>query len=743
MVVKGVEKLLEYLNNTQPQCVKNVDQRIFTFDIEQSNGYVIDGIACEFDYSKPPKYYSNKQKAVVCYLWQFGIDHMYFYGRNLSELLPVWKYLAERSHTTICYVHNLLYEFAALIGYIEFTKVFARSAHKPITADYGNLQFRCSFMLSRQSLESIGENVGFPKLIEVMEYDTIRTPATKLNIDEVRYGIRDLEILTEYIGRMRQEYRTLQQIPITQTGRPRAEVRAIYKKDWKYHLQMTDLLPKNAAEYARLKAAFVGGWVHANYFYVGVNLKNAVVPWDICSSYSTQCVLRNGFPKTPFTECKNPDNFDFYLNSPRWACLVVVDFVNIRRKKTNFNDYISESKIEDKTAVGVKSENGRIYRATYFRMITTNIDLQIINDCYEVDPDKTGMIKVKRLWYSRAGYLDKRYVNYILKLYNNKVQLTNTGDPVKEELRARSKELLNSLYGLMVASLIYPDITFDNETKGWSGYEFMSEDELIKFTDTQLDELRKRQWKNFQSYAAGVWVTAFGRKQLHDAIKVINKDVVYHDTDSVYCVGDHSDFFDAYNEQMKRDLLHMAGVRGIDPELLHPRDPSGNEQWLGVYVSDTNGKPFAEFKTLGAKRYAYRIVSRETCEQMAAGVTDEKKREKILKKGDIKITIAGVNKKTGAAALHDNMDELRDNMSFDYKECGKLISHYLTDMPPITWRDRDGNLYESNQTCGVCLQPARYLMGLGDFIETLVALGSLSNQFSELEIDDLLAIGGV
>ena len=720
MILKGADKLMSYLTGTVPAIIKGVDQRIFTFDIEQSNGYIIDGIAREFDYSKPPAYYSSKKKAVVCYLWQFGVDDMYFYGRELGDLLPVWEYLSTREYQTICYVHNLAYEFAALIGYLQFTKVFARSPHKPITADFGNLQFRCSFMLSRQSLKSIGANVGFPKLTEIMEYDSIRTPVSNLSENEIRYGIRDLEILTAYIGKMRAEYKNLQSIPITQTGRPRAEIREIYKKDWRYHLQMTELLPRDAAEYARLKAAFVGGWVHANYFYVGVNLKNAVVPWDICSSYPTQCILRK-FPKTPFTECMSPDNFDFYLKSSRFACLVVIDCMNIKRKKTSFNDYISESKIDSETCVGVKSENGRIYKATYFRMITTNIDYDIIRDCYEVEPGKVGFIKVKRLWYSRAGYLDKRYVNFILRLFNDKVQLTNTGDPVKEELRARSKELLNSLYGLMVSSLIYPDVVFDNETKEWDANNLMTPEKLIEFTNSELDKLRSKQWKNFQSFAAGVWVTAWGRKQLYDAIRAINKDVVYHDTDSVYCVGNHSEFFEAYNAQMKKDLIEMAEIRGIDPELLHPRDPSGAEQWFGVYVSDTGGKPFYEFKTLGAKRYAYREE----------------------KGGKIKITIAGVNKKTGAAALHDNMDNFRDDMVFDYKECGKLISHYLTDMDNVTWIDRDGKKYISKQTCGVCLQPARYVLGLGDFIETLAALGSLSNQYSEMEMSELLKLGGV
>lgn len=717
MIIEGAERLLEYLKSTAPEIEggKNTDQRVLTFDIEASNGYVIKGAARPFDYTKVPAYYSDKQKAVLCYLWQFGVGDMYFYGRHIEDLMPVWNYLATRSYNSIVWVHNFSYEFATLIGYITFDKIFARSPHKPIYASCLSLQFRCTFMLSRQKLESIGANVGYPKLVDQMEYDSIRTPETKLTKEEIEYAIRDLQILRAYVEKMKAEYKLLQKIPYTQTGRPRQDVKKIYAKDWKYHCKMTDLLPADANEYRRQKAAFVGGWVHANYYYVDTILKDCVIPMDITSSYPLQMILRK-FPQTPWTKCDRPEDFDYYLRSTMFLCLVEIEFNNV--KSVKFNDYISESKAYDK--VGVKHENGRIYQAVHFKLFTTCVDYGIIKDCYDTIPGKEGSIKVTKLYYSRAGYLDKRYVQYILQLYNNKVTLTNTGDPVKEELRARSKELLNSLYGLMVASLIYPEITFDTATKEWNPVEWKSQAALDKFTNEELDKLKKKPWKNFQSFSAGIFVTAWARRSLYDAIGHIDKGVVYHDTDSVYFIGKHYlKWFEAYNEELKEKLRIMARNRDIPEEMLHPKDPNGIDQWIGIYVSDTDGQPLAEFKTLGAKRYAYRKKTG----------------------GDIKITIAGVNKKTGSAAMKGDLHNFTDNMVFDYKECGKLLPHYLTDMPDTKWIDRDGNEYISTQRCGVCLQPARYMMGMGDFLEALASLGSLSNQYSELEIDELLQDG--
>lgn len=729
MRVFGVDRLLHYLKSTEADVKRETDQRIFTFDIEASNGYIIDGVARPFDYNKIPSFYNSHKKAAICYLWQFGVDDVYFYGRYIEDLIPVWDYLESLKWNTICWVHNLSYEFATLIGFIQFDKVFARSPHKPITATAGTLQFRCTYMLSRQKLEDIGGSVGYPKLTEQMEYDSIRTPKSKLLPQEVDYAIRDLEILHAYVLKMRTEYKLLQSIPLTQTGRPRKEVKKIYARDWRYHQRMTRLLPCNAAEYKRLKAAFIGGWVHANYYWVDILLKGkyAVTPWDITSSYPLQMILHK-YPSEPWTHCTDPEDFDFYLQHKNMLCLVEVEFNNIWSAK--YNDYISYNKTYDRQ--GVKHENGRVYAGTHFKMFITSVDLEIIRDCYH------GDIKVIDLYYSRASYLDKRYVEYILKLYNNKVQLTHTGDPVKEELRARSKELLNALYGMMVSSLIYPELSFNNYDKRWKPKHFDNIAELDAFTDQELDKLRDRPWKNFQSFSAGLFVTAYARKQLYAAVGAIDKDVVYHDTDSVYCKGDHRDFFKDFNEDLKKQLLAMCNNRGIDPELLHPKDPSGEEQWIGIYVSDTGGVPLYEFKTLGAKRYAYREISKEDAEKLAAAQPDPEKKKKILKRGQIKITISGVNKSTGAAALKDDLKNLNSDMVFDYKECGKMIPHYLTDMGEVIWEDRDGKRYTSNQSCGVCLQPAKYIPDMGDFFEVLASMGSLSNQYSEMDIEELM-----
>ena len=705
-------RLNSYLRLNTNKVVKEYDQTIFTLDIENSNGYIVDGVACPFDYSQPPAYYADKEKVSLLYLWQFGVDDVVFYGRTLDQLKPALDYLATRPCKSVCFIHNLAHEFMFLLNIIKYDSVFARKAHRPIKCNYGNLEFRCTYMLTRQSLKSVGKNVGLEK-IDDYNYDDIKTPETPLTKLELDYGSRDTEIVYRLVENFRKEYKLIQKIPLTQTGRPRLEVKKLYARDMDYHYKMRDLLPRNVSEYALLRTAFVGGWVHGNYYYVGVNLKKCVWAYDITSSYPTQMVLHK-YPQTAWTLSEKGDE-GFYIDNDSFVCIVKVQIDNL--ETIGYNDYISHSKIFDDESQGVKSENGRIYKAERVTLVCTSVDYHILKECY------SGDFTILKLWYSRAGYLDKRYVEYVLDLYENKVKLTGTGDPVKEELRARSKELLNSLYGMMVSALVYDDVVFTGNE--WKQSE-TDPAKVAAHASLELNRLRDKPYKLFTSYSHGLFVTAYARAALWAIIKEIQKDVVYHDTDSVYCVGRHRDIIDRYNADIKRKLLDVCERRRINPERMHPRDVNGVEQWLGVYTCDNDdkygGKPFHEFKMLGAKRYCYR--PREG--------------------GKIKITVAGVSKVDGVKALHDSIDKFKDGLLFDYKECSKLLPHYNTDQPVTKWIDRDGRVYVSRETFGITLQPARYRLSLGQsFLDVLASLGSLSNQFSEMDINDLKRIANI
>lgn len=684
------------------QVIKSgYDQAIYTFDIETSAGYIFPGsvIAEPFDYNKSPEEYTKAVKVGLCYEWQFGINDQYFYGRELTEFLSILKFMDTLPGKKIIWVHNLGFEQAFLLNLFHPQKIFARRPHHVIYMEYSdNIIFRCSFHLTHMALATWAKDLHMEK-IEGYDYDKIRTPLTPLDPEEKKYGQRDLEIVYTGINKMLDIYGTIQKIPLTQTGRVRREGNKVFEKDPGYRFKMARLLPRNAAEYARLRMGFSGGNVHANWYYAG-QLLSGVSCGDIASSYPF-CCLTEPLPMQPWRLAKDPKK---YIHDERFCCLVEIRLKSVH--SAGFIDYLSYNKLFDiaKDPEGreaILCENGRVVSCGGASMICTGVDYGVIRRAY------TGEIEIVNLWYSRAGYLDTRYMNFILDLYEQKTTLK--GIPEKEDLYMYSKQLLNGVYGDFVSAIVYDDTEL-LESGEWI--------EHIKGTadiNERLRYLRDKPWRLKSSFSWGLFITAAARRNHYDILAALDKknDVVYYDTDSVYYLNNHDKDIAAYNKKMIARIDKVFTKVGIDPERSRPTDSKGIRRQMGIIEIEHRNLP--EFKALRAKCYAYK---------------DER--------GEIHITISGVNKKAGAAALHGSVDNLRDNMIFDYKESQRKVSQYNTDQPECVWIDDQGRRYLSRYKYGLALQPARYEVNLGaDFIEVLAMLHTLASGFSGKTVDEL------
>ena len=95
-------------------------------------------------------------------------------------------------------MHNLSYEFQFLRNILEWDSVFCRSARKPIKCvakEYPNIEWRCSYMLTRLSLDSWGKQLGVHKQKGDLDYEEIRTPLTPLTDKELKYCEYDCLVL--------------------------------------------------------------------------------------------------------------------------------------------------------------------------------------------------------------------------------------------------------------------------------------------------------------------------------------------------------------------------------------------------------------------------------------------------------------------------------------------------------------------------------------------------------------------
>lgn len=684
------------------------DQTIYTFDIETSSGFIPPGAmqAHAFDPKKTPKYYRTCEKVSLCYEWQFGIDDSYYYGRELKDFIFILEKLDKLPGIKTVWVHNLSFEACFLLNLFFPDKIFAKRAHKVIYEDIRSIRFRCSYMLTNLSLASWADSIGAPPKLPDYDYKKIRTPLTPLDAFELEYGQRDLEILYFGIKKMLQEYLFIEKIPLTQTGRIRRRVNQLFNNDAAYRYKMARLLPSSVNEYARWRMAFSGGNTHANWYYSGILMKG-VSCVDIASSYPFVC-CSDKLPMSPFLKARNPEK---YINDDRYCILLEVELIEVRAKM--HVDYISYSKIYDvekkvdesgKLVDNIILENGKINYCRRARMMLTGVDYQIIREAY------SGQINILSLWYSRAAYLDRRYIEFILDRYGEKTSLK--GVEGKEDLYLNGKQVINGIYGDFVSALIYDDTILNEDGT------FEEIPKTRAEIQQKLKQLKEKPWKLKSSYIWGVFITAYARRNHFEVLRFLDKKnhIIYYDTDSAYFIGSHKLDILKYNEEKRRKIDKVLSSMGIDPERSRPKDRHGVAHQMGQLELEKENLP--EFKAIRAKCYAYRDHD-----------------------GSLHTTISGVSKKYGSAALKGSLDNFKDGMTFSYDTCGKNISHYNIDQPPCLWIDEDGRCYESDYKFGLNLQPTEYKLDIGqDFFDTLEALGSLSCHFSELSIDRLARI---
>ena len=638
---------------------------IYTFDIEVSNLFYIDGEWRVFDKSKSKDFYTDVEKIGIPYIWQFGINDIVYYGRDLREFLDVLHNISNEHIRKIIYIHNLSYEFQFLLNILEgysITNMCCRDIHKPISfyVPELNIEFRCSYMLTNMSLKKAAEEFTNVKKMDTLDYDAkVRTPLTYINTTELLYCEYDIICLYEIIKHFRNRYTHIVNIPLTSTGEVRREFRK--NVDYYYIMKQQKMVP-DMMLYLTLWSCFSGGYTHANVINANRIIKN-VRSKDIASSYPWSLLQK--LPSKPFRRCLTSE----FRSNDNYGYIAYVKLYGI--KSRYYTHYMQVSKcINSKHLI---ADNGRVYKCDYVEMWITSIDMDIIEKNYQIHH-----MEVVKCYKSYLDYLDERIIEFILQLYGNKTKLK--GIPEKESVYKRDKAMLNSLYGMSVTNPLKQSAEYNG---GWCREE-LTED----FIERKLEEMRKS-GSTLLYYGVGVWVTALSRKALMDCVLYsheFDKNVCYCDTDSIKYTGDFEYIFEEYNQKVYIKYLDLI-KRFPDLQIsdFMPEDIKGNKHPIGFYEDDGT---YEEAKFLGAKKYAY--------------VLD----------GALHVTISGVNRKTGYKALKGDIRNFQPDLIFDYEAAGKLASVYNDDQPEVIIRDKDGKVWKNKQKHGVVLMPAEYSLGI-------------------------------
>jgi len=657
-------------NKKKVYCSKD----IIVLDIEVTSAWVENNKVIGYRKYEDAEYWNSLTPLSLPYIWQVSYNDKVYYGREFSELINVFEDL-RRDTEYIIWVHNLSYEFQFLNNILTWKQVFARSPHKVMKCtpdEFPNIEFRCSYFLTRLSLETWGKDLGVYKLKGDLDYEKIRTPLTKLTKKEMDYCERDCLVVYAGIKKYVERYGNQFDIPLTQTGTVRLEVKNRITKDWRYRRYIRTLVPHSAEEYKMLQNVFAGGYTHANRMYAGISQEGIIEHYDFASSYPT-VMLAEKYPMSPWfwkPMSKIPDDSDFEDN----AYIFYVEFTRVKCK--TYNTYIQSSKCSLENPV---VDNGRVISADKLEIYITEQDWLTIRDTYEWEN-----MKLIECYKSRKGYLPKPFMEYILELYRNKTMLK--GVKGAEELYMQSKQYINSLFGMCVTAIVQSDVEFSEGE--W--FMPMLTADMVEDKFKKLREERGVKCTYFLNFSWGCWVTAYARRNLWKCIISVDEDVLYCDTDSIFVLNRQD--FSWYDKEITEKLKKACEDNGLNFEDTRPQDRKGKERPLGIFTKEDE---CTEFITLGAKRYVERRK------------TD----------GKLHLTVSGINK--GAVELLENdIDNFEEDFDFDKDaDCvSKRLATYINKQPIIKYPDG----YVSDIQYGINLRRTGYKLTMTDEYKRLI-----------------------
>lgn len=570
------------------------------------------------------------------YQWQFCFIEEVVFGRTWEEFLYFLNQLSDglqlnKNKRLVIYVHNLSFEFQFIKDFLDIESIFAKDKRKVMKFSCNQaFEFRCSYFLSNMSLAKFCENTEgcvYWKNVDKYDYRKLRTYKTELTNEEKSYCYCDVRGLAECI-QAKLEDDNLATIPLTNTG----YVRRSYRKVMQTRKNRKQFEKTRLDEhlYTLLVQAFRGGNTHANRHKVNQILSD-VYSFDITSSYPS-CIMMDDFPIGKFTKVTISSQEELEHNLKNKCCLLDVSFFNISTKYDVVIPYIDIAHCKSKK--NIVNDNGRVLKADYVRLTLTEIDLQIIRDTYNYES-----FSIHECYVARKGKLPSELRNKMLYYYDAKTQLKDVEG--KEYEYAKSKNMLNSTFGMMVTAIDHSEIIYNADTMIW--------DEEKPIIQEALDIFYKSK-NSFLSYQWGVWVTANARKRLQRMINKVGIDLVYIDTDSIkFQNTEHIKEFEELNKE-----LELQAKNNDIPATAFNKD--GKEFPLGLWDNDGN---YLDFKTLGAKKYCYNKLKK-----------DKKTGEE---KEVFEITVSGMNKKLGANVVGN----IRNfNINTTYENIGRTTSWY-------------------------------------------------------------------
>lgn len=638
----------------------------------------------------------GESKVAFMYVWMFGIGYgtETYCGRTWEEFAELCRKLQVRyglgeKLRLVVYVHNLGYEFQFMRKYFHWDEIFSGAERKPMKAYCSlGIEFRDSYILSGYSLASTAKNLNTIKIKKMegdLDYSLVRTHATPLTTAEQGYCVNDIQIILAYIKEQIEQNGSIISIPLTNTGRVRKYVRdyCYYKKSdgtkgtkgqyTRYRSLMEDLT-LDTDTYRQLKRAFMGGFTHANANHSNKLLEN-VTSIDFTSSYPAVMVSEK-FPMTRFKERVVRSIEDFEKLCKTHAVVFDLRLEGVTPKLRQ-ERYLSQSKCHE--LKGEVIDNGRVVSADTMTTTLTDVDYDIMKQCYAWESISVSNVKI-----AKRGYLPKPIVESILRLYQGKTELKDVAGSEVEYMH--SKGMLNSIYGMCVTDVVKEQAEYAEEL-GWTSYKPNVDETVADYNESK---------NRFLFYAWGIWVTAYARRNLWTGILAVGNDYVYSDTDSLKVLNwdKHVAYTKWYDSTVIKKMEDMCDEYKLDKALLRPKTKDGVEKVLGVW--DYEGT-YPLFKTLGAKRYLV-----------------------LEKSGRLALTVAGLSKRNGVEYMKEQaggdtkkvFEMFSTDLYIPAEKTGKMTHTYIDEEIHTQVTDYLGQKADVKTLSGVHLESCEFTLSL-------------------------------
>lgn len=684
---------------------------IICFDTESCNFFVspegkvysINDIfeMCNYDVPKIEECFQTFKAGALPYIWQCSINDWVLYGRELPDFKKLLKYITGKvdGAETHFWIHNISWEYQFLREILTFTDKFFTEARKPLNLKMDNIIFRCSYRLTNLSLAKWGEQIGVDKAVGDLDYHALYTPRSDLGEKPMFYCEQDLRVMIAGIRNYKKLYKHIKDIPFTQTGMPRRDIKNLGRKTKGFTAKVAKMQPKTAEEWKVYHATYAGGLTLINPDHAGIlfqcHTPDALGYINVSSDPDNPIAQRSVDRKSAYPAAmleKYPCSEFFKTSSaPDWEDgnhhLCLLEFRNLKARY-DVTPWSASKRIMIQGAKynpdGLSKNNGKIIKCDRYAGYFLETDYKLLKMFYTWDECIVHSHRV-----ALSDYMDKHVVEYMLKRYAAKTLRKTDPDPT---MYNHEKATLNSIYGLMGTSLIHEDII----EEGWEFHTRHKSDEEIL---ADLKKLQDFDYNNVLPYIWGCYVTSHQRLALMTTlarIGVTPKDALdklsYTDTDSGK--GSYTDADMLLVDQINQQIIEWTEKRlkdqGIDPELARPKDKKGRPQYLGTWENDAN---YYEILYLRAKAYAYRLNANDITH----------------------ITLAGVPKAAGS--ILQSPADLKEGLYFDIFQSRKNLCQYIDgDNPQVIMPDG----YRVTNKCGCVIRPTSYTLKLDNEYRQLI-----------------------